>query len=61
MKTKLSLLINNSNFKDLILIVAIFLNLILIIIKFNGSFYSYYGADYLAYWSAGKIADQKGY
>jgi len=27
----------------------------------KGSFYSEYGADYLAYWSAGKIADQYGY
>jgi len=61
MKTKNSLHIKNFNWKDPILIIAIFLNLILIMIKFNGSFYSTYGADFLAYWSVGKIADQKGY
>lgn len=61
-KKKLSLSINKNKWKVLILFCTIFINLIFINSWFvNGSFFSTYGADYLAYWSAGKIADHKGY
>jgi len=62
MKPKLSLNIKHINWKIPILVVIVCFNLILIIVwVVNGSFFSIYGRDYLAYWSAGKIADQKGY
>jgi len=62
MNTKLSLNFKHINWKILILVVIVCFNLIAIIFwVVNGSFYSIYGGDYLAYWSAGLIADQKGY
>lgn len=62
MKPKLSLNFKHIDWKIPILVVIVCFNLILIIVwVVNGSFYSIYGIDYLAYWSAGKIADQKGY
>jgi len=62
MKPKLSLNFKHINWKIPILVVIVCFNLIFIIVwVVNGSFFSIYGRDYLAYWSAGKIADQKGY
>ena len=62
MKKKLSLSFKKINWKVLVLFFAVCINLIFIDSWFvNGSFFSTYGADYLAYWSAGKIADHKGY
>jgi hypothetical protein len=50
------------NWKIQILIAVVCFNLLLIIVwVVSGSFFSIYGGDYFAYWSAGKIADQKGY
>ena len=61
-KTKLSLNYRRINWKILIFIISASISIILIIYVFiYGSFLSTYGVDYFAYWSTGKIADQKGY
>jgi hypothetical protein len=62
-KIKLSLNFKYINWKIPILIVTACFNLLLLINSMfvNGSFFSTYGGDYLAYWSVGTIADQKGY
>ncbi|MCD6577550.1 MAG: DUF2029 domain-containing protein [Anaerolineaceae bacterium] len=61
-KPKLSLNFKHINWKIPILVVIVCFNLIGIIFwVVNGGFLSIYGGDYFAYWSAGKIADQKGY
>ena len=61
-KIKLSLNFKYINWKIPILIVTAFIYLLLIYsLVVNGSYFSNYGRDYFAYWSAGIIADQKGY
>ena len=61
-KIKLSLNFKYINWKIPILIVTAFIYLLLIYsLVVNGSYFSNYGRDYFAYWSAGIIADEKGY
>ncbi|MCJ7695923.1 MAG: glycosyltransferase 87 family protein, partial [Anaerolineaceae bacterium] len=61
-KLKYSLNFKHINWMILILIITGCLNIFAInVLVVDGSFFSTYGADYLAYWSAGKIADHKGY
>jgi len=62
MKTKLSLKKKHINWRIAILfVVTCFALLLLIVLVVNGRLLSKYGTDYFAYWSVGKIADQKGY
>jgi hypothetical protein len=61
-KKKLSLNFKQVNWKiPILFMIACFYLLLIIVWVTSGSFYSIYGKDYLAYWSAGKIADELGY
>ena len=50
------------NWKIPVFIVSASMSVFLVIsFFFHGNFFTAYGVDYLAFWSAGKIADQNGY
>jgi len=62
LKTQFSQNFTRINWKNPIFIISASMSIYIIISFFiYGSFHTTYGGDYLAYWSVGKIADQKGY